>query len=93
MEGRWRGRLGGLRGGRSGGRVCGSSDGEGLVRARKGHWGQSLLRKRRGNGYYSVGLLEEFIAGGGAGKRVPVAVGIMSFKELVERGGYVAHLP
>ena len=42
---------------------------------------------------YSVGFFEEFIAGGGAGERVPVTVGIVSFEELVERGGYVAHLP
>ena len=42
--------------------------------------------------YNSVGFFEEFIAGGGAGQRVPVRMGIVSFEELVERGGYVAHL-
>ena len=54
-----------------------------------------LDRERKGGreGYYSVGFLEEFIAGGGAGERVPIRVGIVSFEELVESGGYVAHLP
>ena len=45
----------------------------------------------RGEGYYSVCFFEEFIAGGGAGERVLVAVGIVSLEELVEGGGYVGH--
>lgn len=72
---------------------------KGLVRVRREHWEQffSCSRKRGkekggGEGYYSVGFLEELIAGGGAGERVPVRVGIVSFEELVERGGDVSHL-
>ena len=41
--------------------------------------------------YYSVGFLEEFIASGGTGERMPVAVGIVFLEELVEDGGYVGH--
>lgn len=40
VEGRWRGKLDGLRGGRFGGRGCGSSVGGGLVRWERclGRW-------------------------------------------------------
>lgn len=41
--------------------------------------------------YYSVGFFEKFIAGGGAGERVLVAVGIVSLEESIEDWGYVGH--
>ena len=46
-----------------------------------------------GEGYYSVGFFEKFIAGGEAGERVPVAVRVVFLEELVESRGYIHRRP
>lgn len=84
VGGRSRGRLGGSRGGRCVERGCGSSKEGGLV-------GWKGIGGHLGEGYYSVCFFEEFIAGGGAGERVLVALSIVSLEEFVEGGGYVGH--